>query len=117
METLMSILRTVLVCAVFAASAVAASAASVEVSGMAPTLNGSIVKKAAIVRFENDEPSRAPAVLYDRINRAAIAVCSSNHGGQGAMLRDQVEKCRSVAVRQALREIGSPELVAVASAR
>lgn len=103
----MSITRTVFAAAALAFVALPASAASLEVSGMAPTLTGGIVKKAVVITVNQDEPA---AALYGRINQAATLVCSSNPGGKSSLLTDKVEKCRVAAVRRAAREIGLPDV-------
>lgn len=109
-----------LVAAVFAAAALAQAAAAagttVEVSGLTPTLGGDKVKKQVVVKFDDINPAdKAGAqALFNRINLVATALCQSNTGGKGEMLADKVEKCRSEAVKQAAKDIGAAELIAIA---
>lgn len=112
----MSAFRTSLVCALFAAAFIPASAASVEVNAMTPTLSSDTVMKRVVVKFDDLNPadSQGATALLDRINRAAAIICASNPGGTGPMLTDKVEKCRVKAVKQAVRDIGSAELAAAA---
>lgn len=108
-----------LVAVVFAAAALvqaAAAATSVEVSGLTPTLGGDKVKKQVVVKFDDLNPAdkQGAQALFGRLNLVATALCSSNPGGKGEMLAEKVEKCRSEAVTQAAKDIGSSELTAIA---
>jgi UrcA family protein len=99
----------------FAACAAAAGAASVTLQGMTPTLGGDTALKRTVVKFDDLDPAKDAAALYDRIAHAAATLCASNPGGTGPLLSDKVEKCRVKAVKQAVRDIGSEPLAAVAA--
>jgi UrcA family protein len=94
----------------------AQAATSVEVSGLTPTLGGDKTKKEVVVKFDDLNPTdkQGAQALFNRINLVATALCSSNPGGKGEMLAPKVEKCRTDAVVQAAKDIGAPELLAIA---
>lgn len=106
--------KFILTSCVFAALALPAAAATVEVSAMAPTLSGLVDKKVVLLTFDSGDITRNPAALYDRINRTALALCASNPGGHSGLMSSRVEQCRATAVRQAVRQVGAPDLAAVA---
>lgn len=93
---------------------VPAFAASVTIQGMTPTLGGDRALKRTVVKYDDLDPAKDAAALYERINRVAAALCASNPGGTGPLLSDKVEKCRVQTVKQAVRDIDSAALRAVA---
>lgn len=109
-------LVAVLFATVALAQVASAAPSSVEVSGLTPTLGGDKVKKVVVVKFDDINPSdkQGAQALLSRINLVASALCSSNPGGKGSLLADKVEKCRSETVIQAAKDIGAPELTAIA---
>jgi UrcA family protein len=94
-----------------------AFAASVTIQGMTPTLGGDRVTKRTVLKYDDLDPAKDAAALYDRINRVAAALCASNPGGSGPLLSDKVESCRVQTVRQAVRDVGSEPLETVAAAK
>lgn len=112
----MNAYRILFSAAAFAALLVPASAASVEVSAITPTLNRFPVTKMTVVKYDDLNPaeSRDAATLLDRIEHAATVLCTSNPGGTGPMLARAVEKCRTKAVKQAVRDVGTTELSEIA---
>lgn len=112
-------MKRTLVAVVFGAAALvqaaAAAGTTVEVSGLTPTLGGDKLKKQVVVKFDDLNPAdkQGAQALFNRINLVAAALCSSNPGGKGEMLAEKVEKCRSEAVVQAAKDIGSAELLAL----
>ncbi len=106
--------RTLFASAAFLALIAPAFAASVTLQGMTPTLGGDRVIKRSVVKYDDLDPAKDAAALYERINRAAGALCSSNTGGTGPLLADRVEKCRIQTVKQAVHDVGSAPLLAIA---
>lgn len=115
----MTLSKTLIASAAFAAMLTPAFAASVQVSGMTPTLSGDRVIKRVVVKFDDLNPADASgaATLYDRINNAATFLCTSNPGGHNLLISDKVEKCRAQAVKEAVKDVGTAELAAVSRAK
>jgi len=108
--------KSLIVSAAFAAllvPAVAASAA-VEVMAFTPTLGGGTVTKLTVVKYDDLNPADAAgaAALFERINAAASRLCTSNLGGNNALISDEVEKCRIKAVKRAVKDVDSDALAA-----
>jgi UrcA family protein len=106
--------RTLFASVTFAALIAPAFAASVTIQGITPTLGGDGALKRTVVKYDDLDPAKDAAALYERINHAAATLCASNPGGTGPMLSDKVEKCRVQTVKQAVRDIDSSALEAVA---
>ena len=115
----MTLSKTLIASAAFAAMLVPAFAAAVTIGAMTPTLGGDRVIKRVVVKFDDINPADATgaATLYDRINNAATFLCTSNPGGHNLLISDKVERCRAQAVKQAVKDVGSAELVAITEAK
>jgi len=102
-------------CAANTLFASAAAAASVEVSGLTPTLGGAVVEKRVNVKFDDLNPNDAQgaAALFQRLTQVASKLCASNSNAE--LLADRIEKCRAKAVRQAVKDIDTPALSAAAA--
>ncbi len=109
--------RTLIAATAFVALLTPAVAGSVTLSGMTPTLNGDHVLKRLVVKFDDLNPgdSQGAAALYDRISHAATMLCTSNPGGTSGLISDKVEKCHAQVVKQAVKDVGAPELDRVAA--
>ena len=109
--------KTFVAAAAFVALLVPASAASVDVTAMSPTLGGGTILKRAVVKYDDLNPAEAQgaAALYARIDHVAAAICTSNPGGGNGLLADKVEACRVKAVKQAVKDVGSDALAAEAA--
>ncbi len=107
------------ICFLAAGQAALADGRSVIVSGNTPTLGGDIVQKKVVVKYDDLNPAdkEGATALFNRINLVAGALCSSNSGGKSALLTDKVEKCRKTALDQVVKDVGTAEFSAAASAR
>jgi len=99
--------------------ALPASAATVEVYALSPTLGGDTVAKKVMVRYDDLKPgdTNGAAALLDRITHTATQVCSSNPGGTTSLLGNAVAKCTTKAVKRAVHDIAVPELDRLAEAK
>lgn len=102
--------------AVFTLTTFAATAASVDVSGMAPTLSGDTLQMRTVVQYGDLNPNdkQGAVALLDRITKAADAVCTSDRTRNSLLVAPKIKKCRTQAVAQAVKDVGAPELTAAA---
>lgn len=110
--------RSIFAAATFVALIVPAVAGSVTMDAMAPTLSGDAVLRRTVVKFDDLNPAdtKDAATLYDRLNRVALALCTSSPGGKTALMADKAETCRARTVKQAIHDVGSSALTAAAAA-
>lgn len=102
---------------VLALTSFAANAAdtSVRVSGLAPTLGGDTVQRRIVVPFGDLNPNdkQGAATLFDRITKSADAVCTTNQTRNSSLLAERIQRCRTMAIAQAVKDVGSAELTAL----
>lgn len=107
--------------AVLALATFAATAAdtSVNVSGMAPALSGETMQKRTVVQYGDLNPNdkQGAVTLLDRITKAADAVCTTDRTRNSLSLADKIKRCRAMAIAQAVKSVGAPELAAAAAAQ
>jgi UrcA family protein len=111
--------KTLIAAASFAALMMPAMAAPLTIDAMTPTLGGGMVAKRLVLTVDSLSPADAAgaAALYDKINAAAVKLCTSNPGGQSLLLADEAEKCRAKAVKAVVKTIDSDALTAVAASK
>jgi UrcA family protein len=102
--------------ATFAATA---AETSVYVSGKAPTLNGGTLLRRTVVQYGDLNPNdkQGAGVLLERIAKAAEAACTTDLTRNAMLVATKVEKCRGLAVAQAVKDVGAPELASVAGVK
>lgn len=110
-------MKTLIASAAFVLLMAPALAGSVAVTGLVPTLGDDQILKRVMVKFDDLNPadSHGAATLYERLNAAALKLCTSNPGGTGPLLATKVDKCRVKALKQAVKDVGTDELAAAAA--
>jgi UrcA family protein len=105
--------------AAFAALSIPALAASLTMDAIAPTLGGDTVVKRMVIKIDDLNPADAKdaAVLYERLDKAATTLCSSNPGGNSALIADAVAACRKKALKRIVGQVDTPALDAVAAGK
>lgn len=111
--------RILFVAAAFAALSLPAAAASLTMDALAPTLGGNTVVKRMEVKIDDLNPADAKdaAAVYERLDKAAEALCSSNPGGTSALIADAVAACRKKALKRLISRVDAPALTAVAAGK
>lgn len=112
--------RVLAIITVLAVSQIAfAQDRAVTVGGITPTLSGDSVLKKVVVKYDDLNPAEksGAVALFNRINLVAGALCSSNPGGKSALLTEKVEVCRKKALDQVVKDVGTAEFSAAASAQ
>jgi UrcA family protein len=98
--------------------AAGAQAASLPVTGMAPSPN-SYSQKRTVIEYTEVAPGdkAAATALLARIEQAADAVCAGTRPFRSASMEQRIKKCRADAIAEAVPAVGSPDLTAAAAAR
>jgi len=99
------------------ALASAAFGASLPVTGAAPISGGTYVVKRVVLEYDPASltDKQAAAALLARIDQAAQTACSSTHQPVSEQMTARIDRCRTQAIADAVRNADSPELTAASA--